>query len=1105
MRKYLVILLSILFVNASMAQVTSSSITGSVKGDDNKFLEGATIVAIHQPSGTKYSTTTNKSGAFTILNVRVGGPYVVKITFSGFKSYEEQGVFAPLGNTANVDVALKNDAVSMQNIVVKAAPNPIINSKANGTSITIGRQALNLTPTIGRNLNDVTKYNAYSNGRSFAGQDSRFNNFTIDGAVFNNGFGLGTDAQAGGRTNSTAISLDALEEVQINITPYDIRQSGFAGAAINAVTRSGTNEFAGSVFRFWNSRDLAGTKVASKTDNIPKTPFNVETQGFRVGGPIIKDKLFFFVNGEFTIGTNPALSWVANRPGATGNVSRTTATDLEDLKTFMKSNFDYDLGAIDNFNNESFSKKVLARIDYNINDIHKLSLRYAHHNSQSDVPISNSNSGNTAGNGNRQNSALAISGQNTGYIIQDNTRSAVLELSSNFKNRVSNQFIATYNKQLEDRAYRTAMFPTVDILSGVGGSTYTSLGFDPFTPNNKLNYSTFNLTNNTTLIRGNHTITLGAAFESFKSNNLFFYGSNGVWVFNSIADFKAAALAYKANPSIAASTVPIARFNYRYTLLPDGKLPWQTFQNQFYTVYGQDEWKMTKNFRMTYGARLDYLNIVNTAADYANPYVAGLTFREPSGLPYNINTGSMPKSRFYVSPRVGFNWDVNGNKKTQIRGGSGLFLSRLPYVLISNQLGNNGVNIGLVNVTGSAATAYPFTLDPTRYTPKTTDINSLRGYNINYGDQDLKFPQIWKSNIAIDQKLGWGVIGTLEAIYNKNINMLHYVDVNLKRPSGTFAGNDKRDIYPALDLSGAAATNARFLNPGIGNAFVLTNNNVGYSYSLTAKLEKPMTKNFGGVLAYTNAKATDLASVASTVNASTSSIYGVNYPREGFSDNDLRHRFMGYVNYRLNYGGNFGGATTFSLGMVSASGFKLSYIYSSDVNGDGQFNDMIYVPAAGNNLAFQDQTVGTTVFTAAAQAAAFSNYIDANPYLKSRRGTYAERNGAQAPWLTRFDFSIEQDFFVKTGKNKKANTFRFRADFINFGNLINNKWGVGNVSTTPQPLNYRGRTAAGEPIYRLATQVVDGATVLLKDAFVDSKTLNDVYQIQLGIRYIFNN
>jgi hypothetical protein len=1106
MRKILSLLAVVLvMVSASHAQVTSSSITGSVKGEDNKSLEGASVVAVHQPSGTRYTTTSTRAGAFTILNVRVGGPYSVTVTYQGYKTYQEQDVFAPLGNTANVDVQLVNEAKSLENIVVKGTANPIMNSKNNGASVTINRQTINLTPTIGRNVNDITKYNAYSNGRSFAGQDSRFNNFTIDGAVFNNGFGLGSDAQAGGRTGSTAISLDALEELQINITPYDIRQSGFAGAAINAVTRSGTNEFAGSVFRFWNNRDLAGTKAASATENIPKTPFNVETNGFRVGGPIIKNKLFFFVNGEFNKGTQPALNWVANRPGATGNVSRTTASDLDDLKSFMLSNFNYDLGAIDNFNNESFSNKILARIDYNINDIHKLSVRYANHNSQSDVPISNSNAGNTAGNGNRQNLALALSGQNTGYIIQDNTRSAVLELSSNFKNRVSNQFIVTYNKQLEDRAYRTEMFPTVDILSGVGGSTYTSVGFDPFTPNNKLNYSTFNATNNTTLIRGNHTITIGAAFESFKSNNLFFYGSNGVWVYNSIADFKAAALAFKNNPNATTSTVPIARFNYRYTLLPDGKLPWQTFQNQFYTVYGQDEWKMTKNFRLTYGARLDYLNIPNTAADYANPYVSSLNFRKPSGVPYNINTGSMPGSRLYVSPRMGFNWDVNGNKKTQIRGGSGLFLSRLPYVLISNQLGNNGVNIGLVNVTGAAAANYPFTTDPSKYTPSSTDINSLRGYNVNYGDQDLKFPQIWKSNVAVDQKLGWGVIGTLEAIYNKNINMLNYEDVNLKRPSGSLAGGDNRDIYPALDLTGVAATNARFINPGIGNAFVLTNNNVGYSYSVTAKLEKPLTKNFGGVIAYTNAKATDLSSVASTVNASSPSIYGVNYIREGFSDNDLRHRFMGYVNYRLNYGGKFGGSTTFSLGMVSASGFKVSYTYSSDVNGDGQFNDLIYVPAAGSNLIFQDQTVGTNTFTRDQQAAAFSAYIDAHPYLKNRRGQYAERNGGEAPWLTRFDFAIEQDFFVKTGKQQKANTIRLRADFINFGNLINNKWGVGNVSTTPQPLNYRGRTSSGEPIYRLATQVVNGSTVLLKDAFVNSRTLGDVYQIQLGVRYIFNN
>lgn len=1095
---------------SSFAQVTSSTITGIVRSEDKKALEGASVTAVHTPSGTKYATTSTKDGSFTLMNVRVGGPYTVTISFSGFKAHVEQNVFAALGATANVDVDLKSNAVQLQDVVVSAPANNIINSRSNGTSVTLGRRAIALAPTIGRTVNDITKYNAYSNGRSFAGQDSRFNNFTIDGSVFNNGFGLGSQAQAGGRTGSAAISLDALDEIQINITPYDIRQSGFAGAAINAVTRSGTNDFSGSVFRFWNNRDLAGDKAASSTVNVPQTPYSVQTNGFRFGGPIIKNKLFFFVNGEFTKGTKPALDWVANKTGATGNVSRTTAADLEDLKSFMMTNFKWDMGAIDNFNNESKSNKFLARVDWNINDIHKLTLRYSHHDSQSDVAISNSNSGNTAGNGNRQNLPLALSGQNTGYIIEDNTRSAVLELNSNFKNRVSNQFLITYNKQLEDRGYRTAVFPTIDILKD--GSTYTTLGFDPFTPNNKLNYATFNITNNTTIARGKHTFTIGESLETFKSNNLFFYASNGVWVFNSIADFKTAATAYLANPNLATSPVPIARFNYRYTLLGGGKLPWQTYKNTIYSAYGQDEYKVSKNFRLTAGLRIDYIQIPNTASDYTNSYVGNLGFYMPDnsvGTAYKINTGTMPKSSLYVSPRAGFNWDVFSNKKTQVRGGTGLFLSRMPYVLLSNQLGNNGVNIGLLNVTGNAALNYPFTLDPTRYTPSSVDVNALRGYNLNYGDPNLKFPQIWKSNIAVDQKLPWmGLIATAEFIYNKNVNALHYVDVNAKPSTATLAsGDDKRAIFPALDLTGTAASNVRFYNTGIGNAFVLVNNNVGHSYSLTTKLEKPTTKNWGGMIGYTLAKAIDLSSVGSTVNVNTPTIYGNNYLTGGYSDNDLRHRFVGYVNYTLNYGKKkVGGATTFSLGMVSSSGYKVSYTASNDMNGDGQINDLIYVPAAGKNLTFQDYSPATGItFTAADQQAAFNSYINNHPYLSERRGQYAERNGAAAPWLTRFDFAIEQDLKVFVGKSGKANTLRFRADFMNFGNMINNKWGVGNVSTTTQPLNYRGRTAAGEPIYRLATQVVNGSTVLLKDAFIKSKTLDDVYQIQLGIRYIFNN
>jgi hypothetical protein len=1106
MRKQLMILSMLLIAAFSgFAQVTGSNIAGTVKSGDNKSLEGASIVAVHQPSGTRYTAVSTKAGVYNILNVRVGGPYKVTISYAGLKSYEENNVFAPLGNTANVDVVLKNDIKDMQAVVVRGAANPILNSKANGASITLGKQVIAVTPTIGRTINDVTKYNAYGNGRSFAGQDSRFNNFTVDGSVFNNGFGLGNQAQAGGRTGSTAISLDALEEVQVNITPYDIKQSGFVGANVNAVTRSGTNDFSGSVYTLWNNRDLAGTKAYSDVANVPKVPFTSATQGFRVGGPIIKNKLFFFANGEFVKGAKPATDWVANAAGAVGNVSRTTAADLQDLKTFMKDNFKYDLGTLDNFNNEAISKKYLLRLDYNISDAHKLTIRYSHHDSQSDAIISNSSSGNTAGNGNRQNLATAISGQNTGYIILDNTRSIVAELNSNLKNNVSNQFLVTYNKQIEDRKYRTALFPTIDILSG--GSTYTSLGFDPFTPDNKLNYSTFNVTNNTTFIRGKHNITLGASYEHFVSNNLFFYGSNGVWTFNSIADFKTAALAYIANPNLTTSPVTANRFNYRYTLLPDGKKPWQTFKDDIFSVYAQDEFKVSKNFRLNYGVRMDYLAITNTATDYGNSYVSSLNFRTPYFSTYKINTAEMPKSRLYVSPRLGFNWDVFGNKTTQVRGGSGLFLSRMPYVLISNQLGNNGVNIGLINVTGAATNAYPFTLDPTRYKPTTTDVSLLRGYNLNYSDPNLKFPMNWKSNIGIDQKLPiGGIIASAEFIINRNINALHYIDVNLNYPSLNFAaGPDNRAIFPALDLSGTPATVARNVNSTLGNAYVLTNNNVGYSYTATGKLEKPITKNWGGMLGYTYGMAYDLSSVGSTVNANTPSIYGQNFLRQGYSDNDLRHRFVGLLSYKLNYGKKFGGGTTFTLGAVSASGGKISYQYSNDANGDGQFNDLIYVPTADNNILFKDRTVGTRIFSASEQNTVFKDYIAGNKYLNSRKGNYAERNGAQFPWLTRVDFSAEQDFFVSVGNQGKHNIIRLRVDVLNAGNLVNKNWGVGYVSTTTQPLTYAGRNVAGQPLFQLGTQVLNGSTILLKDSFLKSKTLDDVYQIQFGIRYIFNN
>jgi hypothetical protein len=723
-----------------------------------------------------------------------------------------------------------------------------------------------------------------------------------------------------------------------------------------------------------------------------------------------------------------------------------------------------------------------------------MSMRYVQHDSYSDILMSGSNS---LGLGNRNSRAEAMSFKNSGYVQNDNTQSIVLELNSKLSKRWSNSFIGGYDYQNEDRGLQGGgLFPTVDIRNGSGNPTLVSLGLDPFTNGNKLDYSTLHFTNNVTGNLGKHTVVLGANFERFVSNNMFFPGSNGVYIFNSIADFKAAASQSAANGNAPSTLLP-GRFQFRYSALPGNADPLQVLKYNKFDVYAQDEYKPSDKLRLTFGIRATAVSFEDTALE--NPLVNTLTFANGQ----KFNTGNMPDTQILFEPRFGFNYDLYDDSTTQFRGGTGIFTGRPPAVFLSNAVGNNGVLTGFVDASGAALTAggYGFTPNPQQYfTPAVATLPST--IELALTDSNFKFPQTWKTNFAIDQKLPFGFVGTIEGIFSKNINAINYYNANLEKPVGTFSGPDNRPRYARTD-------NGNRINDNVSSAVVLENTNEGYFYSTTFKLEYPYSNGFWGSLAYTHSKATDLMS-ASTIAAGSwtnaRSVNGNNDLMLSNSNNNTPNRLVGILGYKINYGTKYGGSTSFNLGYIGEQTNAFSFSYGGDMNGDGaSFNDLMYVPLKGDQIRFQSLSVVsngvTRVYTEAEQQAAFEGFINQDSYLRTKRGQYVDRNARVLPMLHRVDFSVTQDFYIKIAG--KQNNFQFRADILNFGNLLNKDWGISQRVTTTNPLNFR-TTVADVPYYQLATQTeADGSRTLIKDTFQKNASVFDVWTAQFTLRYIF--
>jgi hypothetical protein len=1085
--RFLFLSVFLLFGVIAQAQITTSSINGKIVDENGEELIGATVLAVHEPSGSQYGTATNLEGYFAIQGMRVGGPYSIEVSYTGYETIRQEGIALTLGNPAIFNFTMSNASVNLDEVMVVGSLDSRFTDSKTGSAVNISSEKISTLPTISRNINDFTRLTPQSNGTSFAGTNSRFNNYTIDGNIYNNNFGLGSAQFAGGNP----ISLDAIEAVSVNLAPYDVRYSGFTGASVNAVTKSGTNTFHGSAYYLLRNDQMQGNKAGDLS--VDRGDSQNEIYGFTLGGPIIKNKLFFFASYEKETEAVPSFLKRAAREGEEPDgliISRVPLSEANFVRDQIQSLYGYDVGAPDSYPFASEQQRINVRLDYNINKNHKASFRFNDFSAFTDVPTNNNSIRfiSTRYRNTTRQGVENINFRNNNYTNDRNVRSYAFELNSILGEKVSNQLNIGYTAITDPKrgVPGDQAFPFIEVLEPDASGNllyYMSMGNELFTVGNLLENNIFNVTNNTTFFMGKHTITAGLNFEYMTFDNAFNPVFNGFYRFIGYDNFVEAVI--NQNPNV----YPDA-FAKSYAL--DGSTTPPTDETAFgqFGIYIQDEYQYTDRLKLTGGLRVD---LPFYPIDLpSNQLLDDLdkSFTDLDGNTFEPDVSVFPKINPLFSPRVGFNYDVNGDRSTVLRGGSGLFSGRIPFVWLSNQVNGSGVVRGGLGYEGQEVIDEGITFNPdvTAYAPENPE--ATLSNELNLTDRNFRLPQVWRTNIGLDQKLPWGINMTLELMYNRDVYTPVAYNAVLRDPDETFNGPDTRGYW--TDQPGLSGYSN---DPDFRNVFYLTNAQEKADYfSATIQLSKEFSNGFYAMAAYTRSRSRDLdaAGGSQAVSLWTATVQeNRNNPELGFAGFDQPNRVIANLGYQV-------GGTTLGLFYEGGDFGRFSYTYSGNF-GDAS-NRLIYVPNNASELNFEEFDLNGETITAAQQAELFDAYIDQDEYLSSKRGEIAERNGAVLPWLNRFDLRILQEvnFFNEEGMPR----LQFSLDFINIGNMFSSDWGIPQVPWQDNPLNYRGVNGDGEPIYRLNT--IPGTSEFPTETFRNTTSvLNNAWRLQVGAKLIF--